>query len=441
MNTLLLFIYYSIIVVLSTPSVEGKYQCDFKSVPLTCHQHTQAIGLSSIRPERRLLLTFDLSAVLGGGKYGILAPDFDYLAANHKMYVHAAMIASLLSVVIYHTMICQRRKAFAKRISTAVAAAIIAFYLAVPCIYFDSMYIKNPALRQTFALSIVIFIFRTLEAYFAYTPHGATKSLGMYVSYYIFPGEIIYDANTSMPVKARRKDIIYNFSRLLRVLVANSLLYSFMSHFDYTPFGRESRHYLHPKHLGNCFFVALYMQQTLEFIDAIASAMSSGISGIKAAKMMDSPLLKSQSIADFWGRRWNYLVHCVLKRGIYKPIRKYRSTTFASLGVFLASGLSHEFLNYTVELRNCMEVPIDSIYKPSNIRLGSNLAFFMWAFLVSSVERALGGFPSVGISPHAVPFFVLITSLPFAFWFVEPYFQGGFLWENEGIVFTIFRMD
>lgn len=197
MNTLLLFIYYSIIVVLSTPSVEGKYQCDFKSVPLTCHQHTQAIGLSSIRPERRLLLTFDLSAVLGGGKYGILAPDFDYLAANQKMYVHAAMIASLLSVVIYHTMICQRRKAFAKRISTAVAAAIIAFYLAVPCIYFDSMYIKNPALRQTFALSIVIFIFRTLEAYFAYTPHGATKSLGMYVSYYIFPGEIIYNASES----------------------------------------------------------------------------------------------------------------------------------------------------------------------------------------------------------------------------------------------------
>eukprot|EP00984_Skeletonema_dohrnii_P017677 scaffold8113_cov85-Skeletonema_dohrnii-CCMP3373.AAC.1 len=31
----------------------------------------------------------------------------------------------------------------------------------------------------------------------------------------------------------------------------------------------------------------------------------------------------------------------------------------------------------------------------------------------------------MGVSPRAVPFFVVMTSLPFAFWFVEPYFQGS----------------
>ena len=71
-------------------------------------------------------------------------------------------------------------------------------------------------------------------------------------------------------------------------------------------------------------------------------------------------------------------MHCALKRGVYKQIRKYRPATFASLAVFLASGLIHEYLNYTVELYHHMEVPDDSIFKPSNIRLGSNLAFFVW---------------------------------------------------------------
>eukprot|EP00985_Skeletonema_marinoi_P017905 scaffold9914_cov142-Skeletonema_marinoi.AAC.2 len=389
--------------------VEGRYQCNLDSVPPTCHQHTQAIGLSSVRPERRLLITFDISTavsklgVLGGGRYGILAPDFDYLAANHNMFLHAVLIASLLSVVIYYSMICQRRKALAKTISTAVAVTIIGLYLIIPCIYFDAMDIKNPALRMTFALAIVIFIFRTLEAYFGYAPDGATKSLGMYVTYYLFPGEILFDAKTSMPLKATRKDIFQNFWRLFRAVIVNSLLYSFMSHFDYTPFGQESRHHLHPKHLGNCFFIALYFQQNLEFIDPVASAMSNAISGIKTAKMMDSPVLNSRSIAEFWGRRWNYLVHCVLKRGVYKPIRKYGSATFASFVVFLASGLIHEFLSYTVSVYHHMQVPADSIYKPSNIRLGSNLAFFVWAFAVSSIERALGGFSSMGISPVRCP--------------------------------------
>jgi hypothetical protein len=471
MNTLQTSIYCSI-ALLST-LVEGKYLCNLDSVPPTCHQHTQAIGLSSVRPERRLLLTFDFSTiasklgVVGGGRYGILAPDFDYLAANQTVMLHAIMIASVISVVVYYSIISKRRKAaLAKKTTTAVAGTIIGLYLVMPCIYFDAMDIKNPALRQMFALPLIIIMFRTLEgksheyfsvmpvisncrfltsiitqAYFGYTPDGASKSLKMYTTYYIFPGEILFDAKTSLPLKATRKDLIQNFWRVLRAVIVNSLLYSFLSHFDYTPFGRERRHYLHPNHLGNCFFVALYFQQNLEFMDVFVSAMSNAISGFRTAKMMDSPVLKSESIAEFWGLRWNYLVHCVLKRGVYKPIRKFRSAAFASLAVYLASGLFHEYLNYTVGLYHHMEVPDDSIYKPSNIRLGSNLAFFVWAFVVSSVEKALGGFSSMGIPPRAVPFFVVMTSLPFAFWFAEPYYQERYLWENEGIVFTIIRID
>ena len=191
----------------------------------------------------------------------------------------------------------------------------------------------------------------------------------MYATHCMFPGEILFDAKTSLPLKTTRKDIVHNFWRLLRAIIVNSLLSFFLSHFDYTPFDRERRHYLHPNHLGNCFFVAVYFQQCLEFIDAIFSAMHNAISGFKTAKMMDSPVRKSKSIAEFWSLRWNYLVHCVLKRGVYKPIREHISAAFASFAVFLASGLIHEFLNYTVEMYH-MEVLVCRAIFPGKISLG-----------------------------------------------------------------------
>jgi len=167
MNTLTTSIYYSI--ALSSAFVQGKYVCNLDSVPNTCHQQTQAIGLSSVSPERQLLLTFDLNTVtsklgiIGQGRYGLLAPDFEYLQANHMMFLHAIMIASILSVIIYHSMISKRRTALTKNMTTAVAVIIIGLYLVMPFIYFDAMDIKNPGLRQTFALSLIIVMFRTLE--------------------------------------------------------------------------------------------------------------------------------------------------------------------------------------------------------------------------------------------------------------------------------------
>jgi len=47
--------------------------------------------------------------------------------------------------------------------------------------------------------------------------------------------------------------------------------------------------------------------------DVYFSLIVNAIFGLKTAKIMDNPVLKSKSIAEFWGRRWNYLFHCVLK--------------------------------------------------------------------------------------------------------------------------------
>jgi ABC-type microcin C transport system permease subunit YejB len=62
-----------------------------------------------------------------------------------------------------------------------------------------------------------------------------------------------------------------------------------------------------------CFNYLVFFQQVMAFGDAYASLITNAIFGLKTAKMMDNPVVKSKSIAEFWGRRWNYLFHCVLK--------------------------------------------------------------------------------------------------------------------------------
>ena len=73
------------------------------------------------------------------------------------------MIASILSVVIYYSVVSERRRALGMKMKMIVAGTIIGLYFIMTCVFFDTMDIKNPALRQTFVLSLVIFIFRTLE--------------------------------------------------------------------------------------------------------------------------------------------------------------------------------------------------------------------------------------------------------------------------------------
>eukprot|EP00986_Skeletonema_menzelii_P008909 scaffold3906_cov124-Skeletonema_menzelii.AAC.2 len=121
-------------------------------------------------------------------------------------------------------------------------------------------------------------------------------------------------------------------------------------------------------------------------------------------------------------------------------MRQYTTAANASLAVFLASGIIHEWLNYSVQVYHHVDVPKESINNPDNVILGSNLAFFAWQFVIISIEQYLGGMSPVKAPQPLVPFTIIMTSLPFAFWFAEPYFQGRFFWDYEGLMPTIIKM-
>lgn len=88
------------------------------------------------------------------------------------------------------------------------------------------------------------------------------------------------------------------------------------------------------------------MNITLAFSMSGVSALGSLMTGIAFDdRVTDFPMFFSDCPSDFWGRRWNNLIHVGLKRGVYKPVRrKTGNRILASVAAFCVSGIYHEYV-------------------------------------------------------------------------------------------------
>jgi hypothetical protein len=172
------------------------------------------------------------------------------------------------------------------------------------------------------------------------------------------------------------------------------------------------------------------------------------ITGYQTEPVMNNPLFGSRSPSDFWGRRWNLLVHGVLKGGVYKPVRKYFSRTTAVIASFVASGVFHEWLLTTLfaplshnqldkdgECTDC--------YKPT---YGGALVFFIWQAIVIAVEMMIGQTESVISLTKNMPqpirtVLVISLGLPVAHFFCEPYVRSDFFSHGQMGLPMILRID
>ena len=143
------------------------------------------------------------------------------------------------------------------------------------------------------------------------------------------------------------------------------------------------------------------------------------ISWKSVLEVSDSPLTKSTSPSDFWGRRWNALVHIVLKGGVYIPLRKNGfSKGIAALATFVASGLLHEYVLTALAFKGVL-LDDHSAYTP---RYGYHLAFFVWNGLNLILEGIFYKHPIIQWMKRTLPkpvivVMVLMTVLPIGHWF------------------------
>ena len=174
------------------------------------------------------------------------------------------------------------------------------------------------------------------------------------------------------------------------------------------------------------------------------------LTGYSTISVMHNPLSECASPSDFWGRRWNRVIHGTLKvsymqstrkilkylilkheyciqRGVYLPLRQHFSRSTSAVGTFVASGLLHEYILCIISLKG-------SLYKDHDRHVpayGMHMAFFAWNGLVMTVEYALKGNRTLSRIRHSLPrpvvtAFVVMTVLPISHWFTDEYITSGF---------------
>lgn len=156
--------------------------------------------------------------------------------------------------------------------------------------------------------------------------------------------------------------------------------------------------------------------------------------GYQIDPVMKNPLLESRSPSDFWGRRWNLIVHKALKGGVFKPVRKYYSRSVAVVAVFVASGAFHEWLV------NILFAPLEyqlddngsgacsQCFSPT---YGGALVFFLWQAMLVAAERMVGRTELIQSLAKNLPLplrtaMIISLGLPLAHFFAEPYVRSNF---------------
>jgi predicted DCC family thiol-disulfide oxidoreductase YuxK len=127
--------------------------------------------------------------------------------------------------------------------------------------------------------------------------------------------------------------------------------------------------------------------------------------GVNAIPLMQNPL-RSSSLAEFWGRRWNTAFHELATRFTFRPLRRTVGRAGATLLVFLVSGLIHELV---------ISIPAHGGY-------GLPTGYFVLQGLGVAGERTrLGWRAGLGRGWRGWLFTVVVAAAP-AFWLFPPPF-------------------
>jgi hypothetical protein len=141
--------------------------------------------------------------------------------------------------------------------------------------------------------------------------------------------------------------------------------------------------------------------------------------GVNAMPVMRNPL-RSTSLAEFWGRRWNTAFHELAARFTFRPLRSVVGKGSATLLVFLVSGLIHELV---------ISIPARSGY-------GLPTGYFLLQGLGLTAERTrLGRRLGLGQGWRGWLFTVVVTAGP-AFWLFPPLFVRNVILPMLAVVNT-----
>ena len=247
--------------------------------------------------------------------------------------------------------------------------------------------------------------FKSIGAAYGLYPEGADRDLQTWLLWYVSFPEPVFKEGKPVPLVPYLDGVLEQGCVLLwKIIELATVLSILMNYGEDNPL---------PDLLSS--MISLYWIYSFASGCLEIGATIVVLQGYKSAPVFDNPLVKSRSYRECWGSRWNKPVQTLLKRTVYIPARKVgQSATVASLLVFVASGILHEYNFFVHNYRS---------YAP-----GHAILFFMYLVVLMLVEeRYLHRFKD-GIPTIIISLLLQLPVLPLFSWlFVSSWLESGML--------------
>lgn len=350
--------------------------------------------------------------------------------------VSEMLVAGLFAIPVYYTVVQPKRKG-------ALAFLLTFFYLVlwifVPTAVMNAAQLQNKLFRFCICvLTPTCCIFRLTEAVFGFTPKHATRSLGDFCLFFGSPLLLLFDEKHQKHIKAPPTRVLHHLMRFLGFVVltgAYQSLFGILAAFPTFGGPRPEGFYalqrtMDPSVWKDSALSAILFQLYLSTFGEGLAFVTTLLTGRQTERLMENPMFESESPSDFWGRRWNLLVHKCLKGGVYKPVRSMGgSKALAVMGAFLTSGLFHEWL------LPCVYFDYPNVF-------GVTSVFFAWQGMLVAVESAIGHTYPVQHLKKALPrplrsILVILCGVPFGHWFSDSYMHSNFFEHGQMVYFSL----
>jgi hypothetical protein len=342
-----------------------------------------------------------------------------------------ACCAGLLAVAIYYSVLRHQRSTLAYVISFG---AFLPLCVLTPSPLLDRAGVENIFMR--FCLGGIVpttSIFRITEAAFGFTPYWAKQSLGQFALYLSSP--ILLQRDPKLD-KFSPCSLSYLGKRLIKFLTLLFVTGLYQSLFFLlprvfpkigSPEGETDSEYAYyslaeaksPTRWSKSLYFGILFQLYLSVYGEGLMLFTSLGSGKQTQPVMENPMFESTSASDFWGRRWNLIVHNCLKSGVFKPVRYLGGGKgIAVLASFMASGLFHEWI-------------LQTISGDERVTPWATTGFFVWQAMLVSIEDMLGKNEALLTCGTSIPrpfrtACVVLCGIPLAHWFLGFYVQSKF---------------
>lgn len=196
---------------------------------------------------------------------------------------------------------------------------VIPFVILLPFWVIPLLDIRNVCLMIAISSTPIFVTFNCLEAMFGTSPAIVEKDLWSYCLYYSSPIPFLFENKTKQLVKASKDEIVAKSKAIVWNVVLVSLFLSVLMPVGYQPFassrsmGQVLCSFFEPAHLLNNYILACLTFLCLDGGCTGVGVTISLLTGWSTVAVMHSPLSESTSPSDFWGRRWNRMVHAILK--------------------------------------------------------------------------------------------------------------------------------